>query len=207
MPKPMLDGLRILAVEQYGAGPFGTLFLADLGAEVIKIETRGDGGDMSRSVGPHFNRALPETAQSVFYQGLNRGKKSLTLDLAKPAGREVFQRLAKGAQAVASNLRGDVPDKLGITYRHLAAVNPTIVCAHLTGYGREGERAAWPGYDYLMQAESGYFPLPGEPEGAPSRFGLSLVDLMTGVAMGTGLLAALRAAERDGKGRDIDISL
>ncbi len=207
MSKPMLDGVRILAVEQYGAGPFGTLFLADLGAEVVKIETRGDGGDVSRAVGPHFNEALPETAQSVFYQGLNRGKKSITLDLAKPEGKAVFQRLAKRAQAVVSNLRGDVPEKLGSTYRHLAAANAKIVCAHLTGYGREGERAAWPGYDYLMQAESGYFHLTGEPEGAPSRFGLSLVDLMTGVAMGTGLLAALRAAERDGHGRDVDVSL
>jgi succinate--hydroxymethylglutarate CoA-transferase len=207
MSKPMLDGVRILAVEQYGAGPFGTLFLADLGAEVVKIETRGDGGDVSRAVGPHFNQALPETAQSVFYQGLNRGKKSITLDLARPEGKAVFLRLAKRAQAVVSNLRGDVPEKLGITYRHLAAANPKIVCAHLTGYGREGERAAWPGYDYLMQAESGYFHLTGEPEGAPSRFGLSLVDLMTGVAMGTGLLAALRAAERDGRGRDVDVSL
>jgi crotonobetainyl-CoA:carnitine CoA-transferase CaiB-like acyl-CoA transferase len=207
MAEPMLAGLRILAVEQYGAGPFGTLFLADLGAEIIKIENRADGGDVSRAVGPYFNEALPETAQSVFYQGLNRGKKSITLDLARPEGKAVFNRLAKRAHAVVSNLRGDVPDKLRITYRHLAAANPTIVCAHLTGYGREGERAAWPGYDYLMQAEAGYFHLTGEPESAPSRFGLSLVDLMTGVALGAGLLAALRAAERDGKGRDVDLSL
>jgi crotonobetainyl-CoA:carnitine CoA-transferase CaiB-like acyl-CoA transferase len=207
MSKPMLDGLRILAVEQYGAGPFGTLFLADLGAEVIKIENRADGGDVSRAVGPHFNEALPATAQSVFYQGLNRGKKSITLDLSKAEGKSVFNRLAKRAQAVVSNLRGDVPEKLGITYKHLAAANPKIVCAHLTGYGRDGERAAWPGYDYLMQAETGYFHLTGEPESAPTRFGLSLVDLMTGVALGTGLLAALRAAERDGKGRDVDVSL
>jgi len=207
MAKPMLEGLRILAVEQYGAGPFGTLFLADLGAEVIKIENRADGGDVSRVVGPHFNEALPETAQSVFYQGLNRGKKSITLDLAKAEGKAVFNRLAKRAQAVVSNLRGDVPEKLGITYRHLARSNPKIVCAHLTGYGREGERAAWPGYDYLMQAETGYFHLTGEPESAPTRFGLSLVDLMTGVALGTGLLAALRAADRDGQGRDVDVSL
>ncbi|HEX6321032.1 MAG TPA: CoA transferase [Burkholderiales bacterium] len=207
MTAPILAGLRILAVEQYGAGPFGTLFLADLGAEVIKIENRADGGDVSRVVGPHFNPALPETAQSVFYQGLNRGKKSITLDLARPEGKAVFNRLAQHAQAVVSNLRGDVPEKLRITYRHLAEVNPKIVCAHLTGYGREGERAAWPGYDYLMQAEAGYFHLTGEPESAPSRFGLSLVDLMTGVALGTALLAALRAAERDGRGRDVDLSL
>ncbi|HVL35875.1 MAG TPA: CoA transferase [Burkholderiales bacterium] len=207
MNTPMLADLRILAVEQYGAGPFGTLFLADLGAEVIKIENRADGGDVSRTVGPHFNEALPETAQSLFYQGLNRGKKSITLDLARPEGQAVFRRLAKHAQAVVSNLRGDVPEKLGITYGRLAEVNPGIVCAHLTGYGRQGSRTAWPGYDYLMQAEAGYFHLTGEPEAAPTRFGLSLVDLMTGVALATGLLAALRAAEREGRGRDVDVSL
>jgi crotonobetainyl-CoA:carnitine CoA-transferase CaiB-like acyl-CoA transferase len=203
----MLDGVRILAVEQYGAGPFGTLFLADLGAEVIKIENRADGGDISRVVGPHFHAALPETARSVFYQGLNRSKKSVTLDLAAPEGRAVFHRLVARADAVASNLRGDVPAKLGITYARLAAANPRIVCAHLTGYGREGARAAWPGYDYLMQAEAGYFHLTGEPDSAPARFGLSVVDFMTGVALAAGLLAALHAARRDGTGRDVDVSL
>jgi crotonobetainyl-CoA:carnitine CoA-transferase CaiB-like acyl-CoA transferase len=203
----MLEGVRILAVEQYGAGPFGTLFLADLGAEVIKIENRADGGDISRIVGPHFHAGLPETARSVFYQGLNRSKKSITLDLAAPGGRAVFHRLVARADAVASNLRGDVPAKLGITYAQLAAANPRIVCAHLTGYGREGSRASWPGYDYLMQAEAGYFHLTGEPDSAPARFGLSLVDLMTGVALAAGLLAALHAAKRDGQGRDVDVSL
>ncbi|HSD44219.1 MAG TPA: CoA transferase [Burkholderiales bacterium] len=206
-PRPMLDGVRILAVEQYGAGPFGTLFLADLGAEVIKIENRAEGGDVSRAVGPHFHAGLPETAQSVFYQGFNRSKKSVTLDLSRPEGKAVFQRLAARADAVASNLRGDVPAKLGLTYSQLAAANPRIVCAHLTGYGREGERAAWPGYDYLMQAEAGYFHLTGEPDSAPARFGLSLVDLMSGIALAAGLLAALRAADRDGRGRDVDVSL
>ena len=193
--KPMLEGVRILAVEQYGAGPFGTLFLADLGAEVIKIENTADGGDVSRVVGPHFHDALPETARSVFYQGLNRSKKSITLDLAQPAGQAVFHRLVAHADAVASNLRGDVPAKLGITYPQLAQANPKIVCAHLTGYGREGERAAWPGYDYMMQAEAGYFHLTGDPDSSPARFGLSLVDLMTGVALAAGLLAALHAAQ------------
>jgi crotonobetainyl-CoA:carnitine CoA-transferase CaiB-like acyl-CoA transferase len=205
--RPMLEGVRILAVEQYGAGPFGTLFLADLGAEVIKIENKADGGDVSRVVGPHFHDGLPDTAKSVFYQGLNRSKKSITLDLAQPAGKRVFQRLVARADAVASNLRGDVPAKLGITYAQLAQANPKIVCAHLTGYGREGERAAWPGYDYMMQAEAGYFHLTGDPDSSPARFGLSLVDLMTGVAMAGGLLAALHAANRDGRGRDVDISL
>jgi crotonobetainyl-CoA:carnitine CoA-transferase CaiB-like acyl-CoA transferase len=205
--KPMLEGMRILAVEQYGAGPFGTLFLADLGAEVIKIENKADGGDVSRVVGPHFHAALPETARSVFYQGLNRSKKSITLDLASDEGKRVFRRLVARADAVASNLRGDVPAKLGITYAQLAQANPKIVCAHLTGYGREGDRANWPGYDYMMQAEAGYFHLTGDPDSPPARFGLSLVDLMTGVAMAAGLLAALHAANRDGRGRDVDVSL
>ena len=205
--KPMLEGVRILAVEQYGAGPFGTLFLADLGAEVIKIENKAEGGDVSRVVGPHFHSGLPETARSVFYQGLNRSKKSITLDLSKPAGQAVFHRLVKHADAVASNLRGDVPAKLGITYPQVAPANPKIVCAHLTGYGREGERASWPGYDYMMQAEAGYFHLTGDPDSSPARFGLSLVDLMTGVALAAGLLAALHAANRDGHGRDVDVSL
>jgi len=205
--KPMLEGVRILAVEQYGAGPFGTMFLADLGAEVIKIENPGDGGDVSRMVGPHFHAGLPETARSVFFQSFNRSKKSITLDLSRPAGQAVFRRLAANADAVASNMRGDVPAKLGITYPQLAAANPKIVCAHLTGYGREGERAAWPGYDFMMQAEAGYFHLTGEPDSAPARCGLSLVDLMTGVVLATALLAALHAANRDGRGRDVDVSL
>ena len=100
-----------------------------------------------------------------------------------------------------------MPAKLGITYAQLAQANPKIVCAHLTGYGREGERASWPGYDYMMQAEAGYFHLTGDPDSPPARFGLSLVDLMTGVALAAGLLAALHAANRDGRGRDVDVSL
>ena len=203
----LLQGLRVLAVEQYGAGPFGTQFLSDLGAEVIKIENPNDGGDMSRSVGPYFREELPETARSVFYQGLNRGKKSLTLDITKPEGREIFRKLAAKADAVASNLRGDVPDRIGITYRHLADVNQRIVCSHLTGYGRGNAREKWPGYDYLMQAETGYFHLTGEPDSPPARFGLSIIDLMTGVVMGFGLVAGVREAERTGRGRDVDVSL
>lgn len=203
----MLKGIRILAVEQYGAGPFATQFLADMGAEVIKIENPGDGGDMARSVGPHWHHGLPPTAQSVFYQGLNRGKKSLTLDLARAEGKEVFLRLVAGADAVTSNMRGDVPAKLGIDYAALAPANPRIVCAHLTGYGREGERAKWPGYDYLMQAEAGYFSLTGEPGSAPARAGLSLIDFMTGAVTSMALLAGLLEARATGAGRDVDVSL
>ena len=203
----MLSGIRILAVEQYGAGPFATQFLSDMGAEVIKIENPKDGGDMARSVGPYWHKGLPATAQSVFYQGLNRGKKSLTLDLNHPEGKAVFLRLVADADAVTSNMRGDVPSKLGIDYAALGRVNPRIVCAHLTGYGREGARTNWPGYDYLMQAEAGYFSLTGEPGSAPARAGLSLIDFMTGAVLSMGLLAGVLEARTRGVGRDVDVSL
>ncbi|MCZ6467271.1 MAG: CoA transferase [Alphaproteobacteria bacterium] len=198
-----LEGVRVLAVEQYGAGPFGTMFLGDQGAEVIKIENPNDGGDMSRDVGPYF--FTPE--DSEFYHSYNRNKKSLTLDLARAEGQAVFHDLVRTADAVASNLRGDVPGKLGLTYDHLKAHNPKIVCAHLTAYGRTGPRADWPGFDYLMQAEAGYFSLTGEPGGPPARFGLSVVDQMTGLALAYAVLAGLTGARATGAGRDIDVSL
>lgn len=207
LPVGLLHGVRILAVEQYGAGPFGSQFLVGLGAEVIKIESPEDGGDISRSVGPHFLEDLPTDASSLFFQSLNAGKKSLSLSLRHPDGRALFHRLCQGAHAVVSNLRGDVPARLGLTYDQLKAHNPALVCAHLTGYGRQGERAAWPGYDYLMQAEAGYFTLTGEPGSPPARMGLSVIDYMTGVVMALGTVAAVFDAARSGLGCDVDVSL
>ncbi len=198
-----LTGVRILSVEQYGAGPYGTMLLADLGAEVIKIEDPSRGGDVSRSVGPYM---LGE-GDSEFFQTFSLGKKSVTLDLKSETGREQFEALVKTADAVANNLRGDQPDKLGLTYEALKSANPKIVCAHLSAYGRKSERAAWPGYDYLMQAEAGFMTMTGEPEGPPVRFGLSMVDFHTGSQMATGLLAGLLGAQRTGEGCDIDVCL
>ena len=197
-----LAGTRILAVEQYGAGPFGSLHLADLGAEVIKIEAP-DGGDVSRTTGPHF---LGDH-DSLFFQTFNRNKASVVLDLKSEAGRADFHRLVASADAVLNNLRGDLPAKLGLTHAALAAVNPRIVCAHLSAYGRDNERASWPGYDYLMQAEAGFMHLTGEPDGPPTRMGLSIVDYMSGVTLMVGLLAALIGALKTGRGRDVDVSL
>ena len=199
----LLQGVRILAVEQYGAGPFGTMFLADLGAEVIKIENPNDGGDMARTVGPHFFAER----DSVFFHSLNRNKKSITLDLSKPQSRDVLVDLAASADGLCSNLRGDVPEKLGLTYAHFEKHNPKLVCAHLSAYGRSGPRAHWPGYDYLMQAEAGYFDLTGEPDGPPTRFGLSVVDFMTGLGLAYAMLAGLTAARARGIGSDVDVSL
>ena len=198
-----LSGVRIVSVEQYGAGPFGTLHLADLGAEVIKIENFHDGGDMGRGVGPHF--VAP--GDSHFYEAFNRNKRSLGLDLKHAKGQEIFRKLVARSDAVFDNLRGDQPSKLGITYAQLAALNPRVVCVHLSAYGRSGSRVAWPGFDYLMQAEAGYLSLTGEPDGPPARFGLSIIDLMTGTTAAMALLAGLVEARARGRGRDIDVSL
>ncbi len=200
---PVLSGLRVIAVEQYGAGPYGSMQLADLGAEVIKIENPADGGDMSRRVGPFF--LGPEDSQ--FFHSFNRNKKSVTLDLKKPGARDVLHRLASRADACFDNLRGDLPEKLELTYAALAPANQRIVCAHLSAYGRDGSRASWPGYDYLMQAEAGYLSLTGEPDGPPSRMGLSIVDLMTGLFAAFALVSGVLAARETGRGRDLDVSL
>lgn len=198
-----LAGLRILAVEQYGAGPAGTVYLADLGAEVIKVENLPEGGDVGRDVGPHFFG--PRDSQ--FFQTFNRNKRSIALDLRSDGGRAVFRDLARTADGVLDNLRGDLPAALGLTYDALRDVNPRIVCAHLSAYGREGSRASWPGYDYLMQAEAGHMSLTGDPNGPPERYGLSVVDLMTGLVACFGLLAGINAARSTGRGRDVDTSL
>jgi crotonobetainyl-CoA:carnitine CoA-transferase CaiB-like acyl-CoA transferase len=197
-----LTGFRILSAEQYGAGPYGTQFLAQLGAEVIKIEPP-KGGDTARHVGPHFLRE----GESVYFHAFNLNKRSLTLDLNSDEGKAIFHKLAANSDAVANNLRGDLPERMGLTYDALKDINPAIVCAHLSAYGRDNERAKWPGYDYLMQAEAGFCALTGDPEGEPQRMGLSIVDFMTGTMMAVGLLAALVDAQRSGQGRDVDLDL
>jgi crotonobetainyl-CoA:carnitine CoA-transferase CaiB-like acyl-CoA transferase len=197
-----LAGFRVISAEQYGAGPYGTMFLAQLGADVIKIEPP-KGGDTARHVGPHWLREN----ESLYFQSFNLNKRSLTLDLATDAGQEILHKLVEQSHVVANNLRGDVPAKVGLTYDALKSVNPAIVCAHISAYGRDNARAKWPGYDYLMQAEAGFCALTGEPDGPPVRFGLSMVDFMTGTQMAIGLLAALLDAQRTGTGCDVDVDL
>lgn len=197
-----LSGLRILSVEQYGAGPYGTMFLAQLGAEVIKIEPPGT-GDSSRRTGPHF---LGE-ADSLFYQSFNLNKRSMTLDLKAAAGQRILQALVGTADAVTNNARGDQAAKLGLDYAALGAARPQVVCVHVSAYGRDNERAGWPGYDYLMQAEAGFMSVTGDPEGPPVRFGLSMVDYITGTMMATTALAGILGARATGIGGDFDVSL
>ena len=199
----LLEGVRILAVEQYGAGPYGTMLLAELGAEVVKIEAPSMGGDVSRSVGPYY---LGD-GDSQFFQTFSRSKKSVALEIKTEEGRADFERLVREADAVVNNLRGDQPAKLRITYDELKAIKPSIVCAHLSAYGRDNERASWPGYDYLMQAEAGFMSVTGEPDAPPTRFGLSMVDFMTGAQVALGCVAAIMKARESGRGCDIDVSL
>ena len=199
----LLSGVRVLAVEQYGAGPYGTQLMAELGAEVIKIEAPSMGGDVSRATGPYF---LGE-GDSQFFQTFSRSKKSVALEIKTPEGRADFERLVAGADAVVNNLRGDQPAKLRIDYAALKAVKPSIVCAHLSAYGRNNSRADWPGYDYLMQAEAGFLALTGEPDAPPTRFGLSMVDFMTGTMTAFATVSAILRARGTGVGCDVDVSL
>lgn len=198
---PLAD-VRILAVEQFGAGPWGTLQLADLGAEVIKLEDPASRGDVGRYVPP-----FQEGEDSLFFETFNRGKKSISLDLRHPAARGVLHDLVRACDGVYSNLRGDQPARLGLTYDLLKDVNPRIVCCSLSGFGTTGPRAAEGGYDYMMQGLAGWQSLTGEPGGPPTKSGLSLADLSGGYASAIALLAGIWRARRDGVGCDCDVSL
>jgi crotonobetainyl-CoA:carnitine CoA-transferase CaiB-like acyl-CoA transferase len=199
--KPLAD-VRIISLEQYGAGPFGSVHLADLGADVIKIEDPNVGGDVGRYV-PPYN----DGEDSLFFETFNRNKRSLSLDLSSPAGRAVFEDLVRTSDAVYSNLRGDVPAKIGITYDDLKHLNPAIVCCSLTGFGMTGPRAKEPGYDYILQGLAGWMSVTGDPDGPPTKSGLSLVDYSGGFVAAISLLSGLHAARRDGVGGDCDVSL
>ena len=197
-----LGDIRVIAIEQYGAGPFATLNLADLGAEVIKIEDPSTGGDVGRSI-PPFNTG----EDSLFFQSFNRNKLSMDLDIRTAAGREVFEDLVKVSNVVFSNLRGDVPAKLKIRYDDLQHLNREVVCCSLSGFGMTGPRASEPGYDYNIQGLAGWMSVTGEPDGPPTKSGLSLVDFGGGQAAAGSIMAGLWAAKRDGRGMDIDMSL
>jgi len=198
---PLAD-VRVLSIEQFGAGPWATLQLADLGADVIKIEDPASGGDVGRYVPP-----FQDGEDSLFFETFNRGKRSISLDLRRPSGRSVFEDLVRHADAVHSNLRGDQPERLRLRYADLRDLNPRIVCCSLSGFGMTGPRAAEGGYDYVMQGLAGWMSLTGEPDGPPTKSGLSLVDLSGGYVAALALLAGLWRARRDGVGCDCDIAL
>src|SRR5579871_5841592 len=199
-----LQGVRIVSVEQFGAAPYGTMLLADLGAEVIKIENAAINGDPARKTGPYF--LGPN--DSEYFQAFNINKKSVAIDLRSAEGKAALGKLIATADALVNNLRGDLPAKMGLDHKTLSASNPKLVCVHVSAYGRDNERASWPGYDYLMQAESGLMDLTGEPHGPPSRIGApSMIDQTTGLTMAVGLLSAIVQARATGKGCDVDTCL
>jgi crotonobetainyl-CoA:carnitine CoA-transferase CaiB-like acyl-CoA transferase len=198
---PLAD-LRVLAIEQYGAGPWGTMQLADLGADVIKIEDPATGGDVGRYVPPY-----QDDTDSLFFESFNRGKRSVLLDLRTDAGRAAFHELVAKADVVFSNLRGDAPARLGLRYSDLQEWNPRIVCCSLSAFGNDGPRAAEGGYDFTIQGLAGWQSLTGEPDHPPMRSGLSLVDLSAGYVAAIAIMAGVWRARRLGTGGDVDLSL
>jgi len=197
-----LSDVRVIAVEQFGAGPWATLQLADLGADVIKVEDPSAGGDVARYVPP-----FQEGEDSLFFETFNRNKRSISLDLRAEAGREAFHDLVRASDAVYSNLRGDQAERLGLTYERLGPINPRIVCCSLSGFGNTGPRAGEGGYDYVIQGMAGWMSLTGDPDGPPTKSGLSLVDFSAGYVSALALVGGLWRARRDGVGCDCDISL
>ena len=198
----LLSGLRVLTVDQYGAGPYGGLHLADMGADVIKIEPPE--GDYARSIPPF---TTPQGDDSLFFQALNRNKRSVALDLGHPLGASAFRRLVANADAVLTNLRGEAVRRLGLGYDALGEVNPAIVCAFLTGFGRQGPRSNDGGFDYMLQAEAGIMSLAGEPDGPPVKAGVSIIDFAAGISSAMALLAGVLSARETGRGGDVDVSL
>jgi len=191
-----LAGIRVLEVGHVLAGPYCGMLLADLGAEVIKIEPPE--GDMARRISPHS--IGPHNA---YFASLNRGKKSVVLDLAADAGRAALRGLAAEAHALITNLRPAAIRKLGLDYASLKDANPKLVCVALTGYGLEGSYADRPAYDYVVQALTGIMAITGEPGGAPTKAGYSAVDNSAGIMAALGLLAKIV----EGKGGQVDVSM
>lgn len=201
-PSAPLAGVRVIAIEQFGAGPWCTLHLAALGATVIKIEDPTVGGDVGRYVGP-----FQDEESSLYFETFNRRKRSISLDLRHPDSSAILHSLVGGSDVVFSNLRGDLPARLGLTYESLSEFNPRIVCCALSGFGTQGPRAAQGAYDYVIQGRAGWMSRTGEPDGPPTRAGLSLVDYSGGYVAAIAILAGLRQAATTGRGCDCDLSL
>lgn len=198
----LLQGIRVLDLSRMLAGPYGSMLLADLGAEVLKIE-EPDGGDPMRAMGPPF---LPD-GESAYFLAVNRNKKSLALDLARPEGRQVFLDLVRHADVVWENFRPGVMARLGCDYPALAAVNPRIVACSISAYGQEGPYRDWPAFDLALQAMGGAMSLTGEPGRPPVRMGLPMGDLAGGMFGALAVAAALVRRQQTGRGAFIDLSL
>jgi CoA:oxalate CoA-transferase len=195
----VLEGVRILDLTRVVAGPFATAVLADLGADVLKVERPGTGDDYR--YGPS-----KKGKTSLSFQNTNRGKRSITLDLRKPRGRELFLRLAEDADAVVENFRAGWLDGQGLDAATLHAANPCLVVASLSGFGQIGPRAGQASYDIVAQAAGGFLAMTGFPDGPPVRGGGALADFVGGLYLAVGVLAGVLEARRTGRGRALDLS-
>ena len=196
-----LDGLRVLDLTRILAGPLCTMMLGALGADVIKVEPV-TGGDDTRGWGPPF-----AAGESAYFLGVNRNKRSLTLDLASAAGREILDGLVRRADVLVENFKAGTLEKWGVGDAWLAAHAPRVVRCSITGYGTSGPRAQEPGYDFILQAESGLMSICGAPDGPPTKYGVAIVDVCTGMLACSTILAALEARRRTGRGQHVEVSL
>jgi len=203
-----LEGLRVLDLTRALAGPYCTMMLGDLGADVIKVERPGR-GDESRGWGPPFvgQPYGPYPGESAYFIAANRNKRSITVNLKSPEGQEIVRRLAAESDAFVENFRTGVLDRMGLGYEDLSTLNPGLVYCSISGYGRTGPQADRPGYDFVIQAEGGFMGITGPEEGPPYRVGVPIIDICAGMFSSTAILAALRARDTTGQGQYIDLSL
>ncbi|MDQ7957288.1 MAG: CaiB/BaiF CoA-transferase family protein [Pseudomonadota bacterium] len=212
MTPAALDGIKVLDLSRVLAGPWCTQILADLGADVVKIERPGVGDD-TRTWGPPFlkDEAGQDTAQSTYFTACNRNKRSVTVDMATPEGRALLQRMAAQADVVVENFKTGGLKQYGLDHETLRAANPRLVYCSVTGFGHDGPYAERAGYDLMIQAMSGMMSITGRPDGEPGggplRVGVALTDLFTGCYASTAILAALRVREQTGQGQHIDMAL
>jgi crotonobetainyl-CoA:carnitine CoA-transferase CaiB-like acyl-CoA transferase len=198
-----LTGLRVLDLSRVLSGPYCTMLLADMGAEVIKVEVPGE-GDLTRGKGDPESEA--RGGQPVFFE-LNRNKKSLTLNLKAEAGKEVFQRLVTTADVLVENYRPDVMDRLGLGYTVLSQINPRLIYCGISGFGKTGPYSLWPAYDQIAQGMSGLMSVTGDHQGAPMRVGVSIADTIAGLFTTCGILLALTHRQHTGRGQEIQANL
>ncbi|WP_134498475.1 CaiB/BaiF CoA transferase family protein [Microvirga pakistanensis] len=196
-----LEGIKVLDLSRVLAGPWCTQTLADLGADVWKIEEPTKGDDTRSWMPPEIN------GESTYFLCCNRSKQSVAIDMKGPEGRATVRRLAEKADVLVENFRTGALDRFGLGYEQLAAVNPRLIYCSISGYGRTGSRAEEAGYDFAIQAESGLMAITGEPDGSPMKHGVAITDIVTGMNATQAILAALLAREKTGRGQLIDVSL
>jgi formyl-CoA transferase len=199
--KGPLDGIRVLDLTRVLAGPYCTMFLGDLGAEIVKIEQPGVGDD-TRGWGPPF-----AGGESAYFLCVNRNKKSVTVDLKSQEGVALLRRLAERADVLIENFRPGAMERLGLGEQELRAVNPKLIYASLSGFGADGPMSDAPGYDLIVQAWGGLMSITGQPDGEPTKVGVAIIDLVAGLMLGKSIAAALFAREKIGIGQKLDTSL